>query len=91
MDSFFIEIAQETIWVLLKISLPILLVALIVGLVISLFQALTQIQEPTLSFVPKIVAIFFTLMLLFNFIGSTMKNFSDQIMSRIVNIDEEDQ
>lgn len=90
MDSFFIEIAQETIWVLLKISLPILLVALVVGLVISLFQALTQIQEPTLSFVPKIIAIFLTLLLLFNYIGATLKNFSDQIMTRIVNIDEED-
>jgi flagellar biosynthetic protein FliQ len=82
----YIDIGREAIWVLLKISLPLLLVALIVGLIISLFQALTQIQEPTLSFVPKIIAIFFTLLISFAFIGGTMKNFAENIMTMIVQV-----
>lgn len=87
MDSLaVIEISRQAIYVLLKISLPILLVALFVGLSISLFQALTQIQEPTLSFVPKIIAIFCTLLLTLGFIGSTMMVFTEEIMSTIVNL-----
>ena len=54
-----LQISKDAIFVLLKISLPIMLVALGVGLVISLFQALTQIQEVTLTFIPKIVAVLF--------------------------------
>ena len=53
-----IDVAQDAIWVIIKIAGPVMFVALIVGLVISLFQALTQIQEMTLTFVPKIIAIF---------------------------------
>jgi flagellar biosynthetic protein FliQ len=82
----FIDITRESIWVLLKVSMPLLLVALGVGLIVSLFQALTQIQEPTLSFVPKVVSIFVTLLLTFTFIGVTMKTFFEQIMSMIVQI-----
>lgn len=84
--SAFIDIARESIWVLLKISMPLLLVALFVGLIVSLFQALTQIQEPTLSFVPKVVAIFVTLLLAFSFIGITMMTFTEKVMSMIVQI-----
>ena len=47
---------QEGLWVLLMVSAPVLLVVLVVGLVVSIFQAATQINEATLSFVPKIVA-----------------------------------
>jgi flagellar biosynthetic protein FliQ len=82
----FIDIARESVWVLLKVSMPLLLVALFVGLIVSLFQALTQIQEPTLSFVPKVVSIFLTLLLAFSFIGVTLKTFFEQIMSMIVQI-----
>ena len=56
MDSLSaLEISREAIYILLKVSLPILIGALSIGLIVSLFQALTQIQEPTLSFVPKII------------------------------------
>lgn len=81
------EIAKETIFVLLKLSLPLLLVALGVGLIISLFQALTQIQEPTLSFVPKIIAIFITLLLGLGYMGSTMQNYTDELATHIINIE----
>lgn len=59
-----ISIARETIWVILKTAVPILLVSMIVGLVISLFQTLTSIQEQTLTFVPKLLAIMLALMIM---------------------------
>ena len=65
-----LEIGQDAIWVLIKISAPVMLVALIIGLVISLFQALTQIQEMTLTFVPKIIAMLLFLLLFMPFIGN---------------------
>ena len=56
-----IEIAREAIFVLLKIGVPIMMIALIVGLAVSLFQALTQIQEQTVAFVPKIIVMLLVL------------------------------
>lgn len=59
-----INIARETIWVIIKTAVPILLVSMIVGLIISLFQTLTSIQEQTLTFVPKLLAILIALMVM---------------------------
>lgn len=59
-----INIARETVWVIVKTSIPILLVSMIVGLIISLFQTLTSIQEQTLTFVPKLLAIMICLLLM---------------------------
>lgn len=87
MEGDYIELARSSIYLFLKISLPLLSVALIVGLIISLFQALTQIQEATLSFVPKIVAILITLLMSLSFIGSSVQKFSDDIMSRIIHVE----
>lgn len=81
------EIAREALFVLLKLSAPIMFVALSVGLIISLIQALTQIQEMTISFVPKIITIFFTLILMMPFMIETMQDFSESLMSRIENIE----
>lgn len=57
------EISSRMVWVIIKCSAPLLLVSLIVGLVISIFQTVTSIQEQTLTFVPKLLAIFITLLL----------------------------
>ncbi len=81
-----LQISRDAIYVLLKASGPLMLVALGVGLAISLFQALTQMQEATISFVPKIVAVFLAIILLLPFIGNTLKNFNDELMDKIVNI-----
>src|SRR5690606_31232544 len=62
-----LDVARDGIFTLLKLSAPLMLVGLAVGLVIALFQALTQIQEVTLVFVPKILAIFVTLLLMLPF------------------------
>lgn len=84
------EIAREALFVLLKLSAPIMFVALSIGLIISLIQALTQIQEMTISFVPKIITIFFTLILMMPFMIETMQDFSESLMSRIENIENLD-
>lgn len=65
-----ITISRQTIWIIIKTAVPILLVSMIVGLIISLFQTLTSIQEQTLTFVPKLIAIMVALMLM----GSWMLN-----------------
>lgn len=79
-----LEIAKEAILTLIFMSLPLLLVALVIGLIISLFQALTQIQEPTLSFVPKIIAIFITLFLSLGYMGDKMNHFTEEIINQII-------
>lgn len=81
-----LQVSRDAIYIMLKTSGPLMLVALGVGLVISLFQALTQMQEATISFVPKIVAVFLAMMLLLPFIGTTLKDFNDELMNKIVNI-----
>ena len=82
-----IEIGREALAVLLKLSLPLLLVALVVGFIISLIQALTQIQEPTLSFVPKIIAIFVTLLFILPYMGNVMQTFMEEISSIMIRLD----
>jgi flagellar biosynthetic protein FliQ len=65
-----------------------MLVALVVGLAISLFQALTQIQEMTLSFVPKLLAIFFSLMILLPYIGNELMTLSQELSKKIEHISD---
>lgn len=79
-----LEVSRQAVIVMLKIGAPILSMALLVGLVVSLFQALTQIQEMTLSFVPKILVIFVSLLVLMPFMLSTMTAFGQSLMDRIV-------
>lgn len=79
-----LDIARDGIWVLIIISAPMMLVGLLVGVVIALFQALTQIQEMTLVFVPKIIAIFVTMLLTLPFMGSMMQNFMNRIVDMII-------
>jgi flagellar biosynthetic protein FliQ len=78
-----IDFAREAIWVLLEISAPAMIVALAVGLGIGLLQALTQIQEMTLVFVPKIISIFIVLLITLPFAGEAMYGLMTEIASRI--------
>jgi flagellar biosynthetic protein FliQ len=82
----FIEVSREGLMVMLKIGSPIMLIALMTGLSISLIQALTQIQEMTLDFVPKILVIFASLMLFLPFMVTTLTNFTQRIFDRIVSL-----
>ena len=79
-----LDIARDGIWVLILVSAPMMLVGLVVGVVIALFQALTQIQEMTLVFVPKIIAIFVTMLVSLPFMGDVMSGYMQRIADMIV-------
>ena len=79
-----IDIGRDALYTLIIVSAPIMLVALFVGLIIALFQALTQIQEMTLTFVPKILAIFVTLMLVLPFMFERMSDLNERLVERII-------
>ena len=81
-----IAIGTHALEMTLMISLPMLIVALVVGVAISLFQAITQIQEQTLTFVPKIIAVFGTLIIAAPWLMSQMIKFTEDIFAMIPNI-----
>jgi len=80
----FIEIARDGLIVILQIGAPVMLIALGVGLAISLVQALTQIQEMTLTFVPKILVIFVSMIFLMPFMLNTLIAFTQGLFDRMI-------
>lgn len=80
-----LDIAQSAITTLLLVVGPLMMIALVVGLIISLFQALTSIQEMTLTFVPKIILVFGSLLFLLPWMAEKLRVFADIIFDRIVN------
>lgn len=81
-----IDIAREAILVVIQVSMPVMVVGLIVGVAIALLQALTQIQEITLVFVPKILAIFLAIFIFLPGFAAIMISFMDKIADRIIGI-----
>jgi len=79
-----LDVGRDAIVTLLKVSAPLLIAGLIVGVVVSLFQALTQIQEMTLVFVPKIVTMFVVLVLALPFMGDVLSAHMGRIAALIV-------
>jgi flagellar biosynthesis protein FliQ len=82
-DTDILDIAIDTMFVALKLSAPILLTALVLGFAISLFQAMTQIQEFTLSFVPKVVGVGVALTISGNWMLHTLIDFTQDLFDRI--------
>jgi flagellar biosynthetic protein FliQ len=82
-----VEVVREAIYILIVISAPIMAVALIVGVAISLLQALTQVQEATLTFVPKVLAMVLTLALTMPFMLDKLTDFANKLQDKIVHID----
>jgi flagellar biosynthetic protein FliQ len=78
-----LDFARASIYLLLVLAAPAMLTALIVGVAIGLLQALTQIQEMTLVFVPKIIAIFLVLLVALPFAGAAMATYMEDIAARI--------
>ena len=74
-----LDVAVETIWTIIITSAPLLIVSLVVGLVIRIFQAVTSIQEQTLTFVPKILAIFICILIFGPFILNTIVEFMTEL------------
>lgn len=79
-------IGREAIMVMIEIGAPVMLVALVVGLAISLVQALTQVQEMTLTFVPKILVIFLSLLMFLPFMLNTLTAFTERLAERIATL-----
>ena len=69
-----VELANKALYTVILTSAPVLIVSLVIGLIVSIFQTVTSIQEQTLTFVPKIVAVFVTLMILGHWMLNQMTN-----------------
>ncbi|MCI8875183.1 MAG: flagellar biosynthesis protein FliQ [Lachnospiraceae bacterium] len=78
-DGDVISIARDAIYTIIITSAPLLLISLIVGLIISIFQTVTSIQEQTLTFVPKILAVFLAIMLLGSWMMTEMSDFMTRL------------
>ncbi|MBI1340177.1 flagellar biosynthesis protein FliQ [bacterium] len=78
-----LDFGRDALWATVIISAPAMLAGLLVGLTIGFLQALTQIQEMTLVFVPKILAIFIALLVFLPLMGAAMATFSDEVFTRI--------
>ena len=74
-----IDMAREAIFLIIKVSAPLLLISLVVGLIISIFQTITSIQEQTLTFVPKILAVFLGIMVLGSWIMNNITVFMEDL------------
>lgn len=82
-DSFVVQIVREALMLVLIISVPILGVGMIVGLAISVLQAATQIQEQSLSFVPKLLVVFIVLIILAPWILNVLVGFTNELYAKI--------
>jgi flagellar biosynthetic protein FliQ len=78
-----LDVGRDAIWLTIQLCAPVLIVGLLVGVGIGLLQALTQIQEATLIYAPKILAVFVTLLLALPLMGALMAGFMRQIAARI--------
>lgn len=81
MEQQVLDLLREGVLVIIKTSMPMLLSALVIGLVVSIFQAVTSIQEQTLAFVPKILAVFLSIVLFGSWILQILVKFIDKIFS----------
>jgi len=81
-----LDIARDAMGTMLIVSMPILLVGLAIGLIVSIFQTLTHIQEMTLTFIPKIVAVFGTSILLLPWMLRHLTEFTERMMDKIVGL-----
>ena len=81
--DFIVGLAGQAVYTVLKVSAPMLVLGLLVGLIISVFQATTQIQEQTLAFVPKIVAVMLALLIFGPWLLTTMIDFTTNILDNL--------
>ncbi|MDF2868904.1 MAG: putative rane protein [Anaerocolumna sp.] len=82
-ENIVIDIIRDALWTIIKVSAPMLLVSLVVGLVVSILQTITSIQEQTLTFVPKFVAIFLVIMLFGSWIMTETRDFFIDLMNNM--------
>ena len=82
-DTDVLAIALQTMMVVMKLSAPILVTSLVIGFAVSLFQAMTQIQEFTLAFVPKLIGVGVALMISGNWMLKTLIDFTNDLFERV--------
>ena len=85
-EAAVVEVGREALWVILKIAGPIMASGLAIGLLIALFQALTTIQETTLTFVPKIIVIFTAVIIFLPWMMQTVTVFTQQLFDRMISL-----
>jgi flagellar biosynthetic protein FliQ len=85
-QSQIIEIGTRAMWVTLELALPVLGVSLVVGLLVSIFQAVTQLQEPTLTFIPKVLAVVLVIVLAGPWMLNTLLGFTTTLWSGIATV-----
>ncbi len=78
-----LDLGRDALWATVLISAPVMITGMVVGLVIAFFQALTQVQEMTLVFVPKIIAIFIAMVIFLPLMGAILGGFAQDIFTRI--------
>ena len=78
-----LDMGRDALWTTVSMAAPAMIAGLAIGLIIALFQALTQVQEMTLVFVPKILVIFATLLVFLPLMGSVLADFSQDVFARI--------
>ena len=83
-EAAVLEIGRDALWVVLMTGGPVMIAGLIIGLIISLFQALTTVQEMTLTFVPKILVIFVTIVIFLPFMMTALIEFTRGLFDKIV-------
>lgn len=83
-ETAVMEIGREALWVVLITAGPIMMAGLLIGLVVALFQALTTIQEMTLTFVPKIIVIFLAIMVFLPFMMTEVVEFSRTLFDKMI-------
>jgi flagellar biosynthetic protein FliQ len=83
-EAEIIDLTREAVWLTIKVAGPVMMIGLIVGVAVALVQALTQIQEMTLVFVPKIMAMFAGLFVLLPFMTVTLMDFMHRLAEKIV-------
>ena len=76
-----VDIARDAIWTIIKCSAPMLLISLVIGLIVSIFQTVTSIQEQTLTFVPKILGVFVTMLICGSWMLNNMSSFIERLWS----------
>jgi flagellar biosynthetic protein FliQ len=76
-----VEVGRQCLWIAVKISFPILLVGLVVGVVISVFQAATQVQEQTLTFIPKMAAVVLTIFILMPWLLGVLAEYTEDLIA----------
>ncbi len=82
-QEMILKLAKDTLQITLMVSSPMLVVALTIGILVSIAQVVTSIQDMTLSFVPRVIAVFLTFLLVFPWIMSTLLSFTNQLLGHL--------